>query len=326
MFLLILARNEIVAAIHDGCWAVKFTVVCLLYIASFWYGNDFFMIGYLNLTAWIGAFFLIYQALLMLVVAYKINEQLVKNAVEDNTNCSSVILVLMTLGITAGNLYWVIQQYRQFKCGYSYTIMSFTLVGIVAMYALVLLRSRSDASILTSSIAATYCLYLQWAALSSDSDSQCNTLLGARDNAIWQITLGLAFTMVSLFVISGSTKTEKDDNLTSDMGGHMMEKQEDLENKVEPKNDVVREGREPHVFAISNATIFFQALLILSSMYYAMLCTNWGQLDIYESDYTPDPTKSNKSFWLKLVAQWIAMSMYIFSMVAPLLFPNRNYE
>jgi len=49
--------------------------------------------------------------------------------------------------------------------------MTFTLVGIVAMYGLVLLRSRKDASILTSSIAATYCLYLQWAALSSDQDA-----------------------------------------------------------------------------------------------------------------------------------------------------------
>lgn len=111
--------------------------------------------------------------------------------------------------------------------------MTFTLIGIVAMYGLVLLRSRKDASILTSSIAATYCLYLQWAALSSDQDSTCNTLIGQKDNAIWQITLGLVFTMISLFIISGSTKSSDDDNLTSDMGGHLMEKGEDLEDKVE---------------------------------------------------------------------------------------------
>ena len=96
----------------------------------------------------------------MLIVAYKINEQLVSNAANDTTNCSGIILILMTVIITSGNGYWIVQQFREFKCGYNVTIMSFTLVGIVAMYGLVLLRSRKDASILTSSIAATYCLYL----------------------------------------------------------------------------------------------------------------------------------------------------------------------
>lgn len=50
MFLIILARNDIVAEIHDGCWATKFGLVILLFIASFWYGNEFFVIGYLNFT------------------------------------------------------------------------------------------------------------------------------------------------------------------------------------------------------------------------------------------------------------------------------------
>lgn len=157
----------------------------LLFFASFWYGNDFFVIGYLNVTSWIGTIFLIYQALLMLIVAYKINEQMVQNAMNDSTNCSSVILVILTALLTGANIYWAVQQYRQFKCGYSITIMTFTLVGIVAMYALVLLRSRKDASILTSSVAACYCLYLQWAALSSDQDSTCNKLLGEKENAVW---------------------------------------------------------------------------------------------------------------------------------------------
>jgi hypothetical protein len=61
-------------------------------------------------------------------------------------------------------------------------------------------------------------------------------------------------------------------------------------------------------------------------MYYAMLCTNWGELDIYEADYVPDQSKNNSSFWLKLVAEWITMSLYIFSLIAPVLFPNRNFE
>ena len=39
---------------------------------------------------------------------------------------------------------------------------------------------------------------------------------------------------------------------------------------------------EMHVFPISQATILFQALLCLASIYYAMLLTNWGKPTILD--------------------------------------------
>ena len=39
--------------------------------------------------------------------------------------------------------------------------------------------------------------------------------------------------MVALFVISGSTKTSEEANLTSEAGGHILEKKEDLDDKVD---------------------------------------------------------------------------------------------
>lgn len=73
VFIIILARNSVVAAFHDGCWFTKFLLVLAGYIGSMWIPNGF-MIGYLQLTKWVSLFFLIYQALLMLIVAYKIND------------------------------------------------------------------------------------------------------------------------------------------------------------------------------------------------------------------------------------------------------------
>jgi len=123
-------------------------------------------------------FFLIYQALLMLIVAYKINDTLVGNYEVDPGSCSGIILVVFTICITGGNLFWIIHQYITFKKSGNITIMTFTLIGIIAMYALVLIRSRKDASILTSSIAGFYCLYLQWSALSSNTDIVENPTFG----------------------------------------------------------------------------------------------------------------------------------------------------
>jgi len=71
----------------------------------------------------------------------------------------------------------------------------------------------------------------------------------------------------------------------------------------------------------------FQFLLMLVSMYYAMLCTNWGELYLYEKDTTSVPEDvTNQAYWLKLIAMWFTMLLYIFSLVAPLLFPNRSFD
>jgi len=183
IFVLILARNDIVASIHDGCWGIKFFLVSIIFIVSFWISNDFFMNTYLVISKWVSIIFLIYQALLMLIVSYKINDTLVSNAEEDN--CSSVILIAVTLIFTGFNGWWIVRQYMDFKCGYSVTTMTVTLIGIILMYGLVLVRSRADASILTSSIASCYCLYLQWAALSSDDNSSCNSNYNSSGNAVW---------------------------------------------------------------------------------------------------------------------------------------------
>ena len=157
-----------------------------------------------------------------------------------------------------------------FKCAYNFIIMLVTLVGIIAMHALVLIRSRKDSSILTSSIASIYCLYLQWSALSSETDESCNHNSGIKSNVWMQIVFGLVFTILALFVISGSTKTSDETNLASEISSHIVEKEENLEDRPEDEQGLKKSLREQkhshsasinseeaHVFSISTATIFF---------------------------------------------------------------------
>ena len=184
VFLILLGRNEAAAAFHDGCWLTKFLLMSGIYVGSFSLPNHFFLSTYMSLSKYASTIFLVYQGLLMLVVAYKINDLLVSNYEKDTGSCSGIVLVGVTLALTIVNCVWVVRQYKEFKCGYNITMMTATMVGIIAMYALVLLRARKDASILTSSIAAAYCLYLQWSALSSDGDPECNKRLGEKFN-VW---------------------------------------------------------------------------------------------------------------------------------------------
>ena len=100
--------------------------------------------------------------------------------------------------------------------------MSVTLVAIILMYGLALARTRKDASVLTSSIAALYCLYLQWSALSNDPDKNCNSNLDSVSNIVLQIFIGLGFTFTFLVIISSST------NKNTEGGSHLIENEDDL--------------------------------------------------------------------------------------------------
>jgi hypothetical protein len=76
VFIVILGRNTSAAVFHDGCWMMKSLMVLTMFVGFMWIPNSFF-VGYMAIARIISIFFMIYQGLLMLVVAYKINETLV---------------------------------------------------------------------------------------------------------------------------------------------------------------------------------------------------------------------------------------------------------
>ena len=159
----------------------------------------------------------------MLVVAYTLNSQLVRNVANEGGSafsCSGIILLGLFGVLSIGNLVWIIEQFRLFGgkgCGANTTMMIITcLLGLV-MYGIVLIRTRRDASVLTSAIVLSYCLYLQWSAMSSKNDPECNPYMHSGGNTTAEIILGLFFTFVSLLVISASTAKDGEENLTTQL-------------------------------------------------------------------------------------------------------------
>ena len=267
----------------------------------------------------------------MLVVAYKINEVLVGNYERDQSNCSGIIIVLVTVVLSLVNVTWAILQYMWYGgCGYNDILITITLVCGIAFYVLVIMRTRKDASILTSALVFTYILYLQWSALASNPNKTCNPFGGSASNTVAQISLGLFFTFICMVVISGSTKSSDDQTtLTQQVNGGLMEDKEDTTGErlddVEKSNGKVVDQDDMHAFPISSATILFQVLLILCAVYFSQLLTNWGNPSLLATDTTSFFTSNEMSFWIKLVAQWISMLIYLLSLLAPLMFPDREF-
>ena len=127
--------------------------------------------------------------------------------------------------------------------------------------------------------------------MSSAPDAECNPYTDSAGNTTLEICIGLFFTFLCLLIIGGSTTKGDDPTLTGDMASHMMEKEEDTQayKQINPSEGDNKEGgksaEEAHVFPISTATIMFQALMVLASVYYSMLMTNWGNPSVMDNTY-----------------------------------------
>ena len=139
------------------------------------------------------------------------------------------------------------------------TIMVITLIFGIFFYVIVVFRTRPDASLLTSSIVFLYNLYLQWSAMASNPDSNCNPFIVSSTFTATYISLGLFFTMLALIIIAASTKNEDKQTVATAVNDHLMEDANDndhIDDQENNKGEAVS-GEKLHVYPISKGTIIF---------------------------------------------------------------------
>jgi hypothetical protein len=327
ILLICLTRSQIAAVFHDGWWSFKFILVLASFIASFYIDNRFFE-GYVVFVRITSVFFLIYQGICILSLSYVINNAVVSYWAESEGSCAGVMLIVFTVIIYALDLVFLIFQFIWFKgCAFNIIILCVTILFGIIFTVLVALKTREDSSILTNAFVMSYALFLSWSAMASRPNDSCNPFLGSSSNTLYQIGLGLLFTLIALFSISMITKGDSDDNKAPAMTSPLVENEEDDE-EVGDIPQVGKEsvtGEEAHVFPITWPTIFFHILMMFASAYYGVLMTNWGNARIHDS-YTDVFEANNFSFWIKIVSQWGCFAIYTFSLVAPMLFPDRDFS
>ena len=96
---------------------------------------------------------------------------------------------------------------------------------------------------------------------------------------------------------------------------------EDAEGEAAPENE---ENKEAAIFPVTIATIVFQIVMLFASFYYGMLFTNWGNMIISESE-EPEIAFDNSTapMWIKIVSQWLTITLYIVSVSLPICCPDR---
>ncbi|RZF32042.1 hypothetical protein LSTR_LSTR005946 [Laodelphax striatellus] len=229
-------------------------------------------------------------------------------------------------------------------CTLNKVFITVNLVGAIVASAISILPNVQEmqprSGLLQSSVVSLYMVYLTWSSLSSNPDSQCNPGfflgIGKGDSAKTgdmqhfdsQSIVGLVVWMCCVLYSSLRSASKSDrfnmfeHALVGDNGGDSgsVDGGESGAAAASQRGDHKVWDNEENGVAYS--WTFFHLMFGLATLYVMMTLTNW---------YTPNSSletlnANTGSMWVKIISSWFCLSLYIWSLVAPIALPDRQFN
>lgn len=330
---------------QNGFWAIK-----ILLFVGFIVGAFFIPSGKFN-QVWmyvglIGAsLFILIQLILLIDFAHSWNSSWVDNMEESGSKCWAAMLLTFTFIMYGASiaglvcLYVYFTQNKQSSCHLNKFFISFNLILSVIASILSIHPKVQDiqprSGLLQSAVITLYTVFLTWSALSYDPDV-CNPfhkqkigLTSIDSQAIIGIIVMFLMVMYASIRTSSSSQVGKlamTSNSSSAGGSESTALTEgrssggDNVNEIEDNRGRVWDDEED---AVAYSYSFYHFMLFLASLYVMMTITNWYKPE--GSDFHT-LTDSTASVWVKMVSSWLCLLLYIWTLIAPLCFPDRDFD
>lgn len=343
--------NDVRAGIQDGWWLIKLGLIVVLSVLAFFIPNEFFVVfGWITLFGAAG--FILIQLVLLIEFAYTWAETWVANyqgesQIEEN-KIWFWLLMGCTLGLYAGAIVLSVLIYVFFYKGESECWMNIMLptvnLAICATLSAISINSRiQDAhpskgtGLLQSAVVTAYCTYLIYSAVTSEPESSHCNPFNHVGGSLSSLLIGAAFTIVAVCfstvriaskgenIISSSEDTSLTTNSPTETEPLALGEGEDGE-AVNPEADAAKKEADDEAEAVTYNYTFFHITFLLGAMYVFMLITDWQTVSgIAEGDdYKVD--HGFVAVWVKVATSWLAALLYLWSLVAPCLFPDRDFS
>ncbi|KVH98088.1 TMS membrane protein/tumor differentially expressed protein [Cynara cardunculus var. scolymus] len=287
-------------SLHHGGWMMKVICWCLLVILMFFLPNE--IISFYESTSKFGSgLFLLVQVVLLLDFVHSWNDKWV--GYDEQFWYAALLIVSLVCYVAtflfSGLLFYLFTPSGQ-DCGLNMFFILMTLI-LVFVFAIITLHPTVSGSILPASVISFYCMYLCYSGLASEPrDYTCNGL-HKHSKAVNTSTLTVGLLTTVLSVVYSAVRGEKP--LLP------LDKRDEHEEKEKSK---------PVTYSYS----FFHIIFSLASMYSAMLLTGWST-SVGESGRLVDV--GWPSVWVRIITSWATAGLFIWSMVAPHLFPDREF-
>jgi hypothetical protein len=218
-------------------------------------------------------------------------------------------------------------------------VITLSLLAIIGMTALQL--AGTEGSLLTSSVISLYSVYLCYSIVSKNPRHECNPQLGRND--VWGITIGLLLTTISLVWTGWSWSAEARLNVDAVQAAKAVgPSPASSSNDGDLNLDVpLIDGQEAGTSGLVSSTAGgggsessdlkhvwkLNIVMALISCYVAMILTGWGTVDgLDENHNAANPTVGRWNMAILGLSQWLAIGLYAWTLVAPRIFPDRDFS
>ncbi|XP_061530992.1 LOW QUALITY PROTEIN: serine incorporator 2 [Phycodurus eques] len=331
------------AALQNGFWFFKFLILVGITVGAFFISDPAFNTVWYYFGLVGSLFFIIIQLILLIDFAHSWNQAWVENAENNDNKCWYAGLVTFTflnyaMAFTAVVLFYVYytqpDDCTEHKVVISLNLIFCIIVSIVSILPKVQ-KAQPYSGLLQSSLISLYTMYVTWSAMTNNPNHKCNpSLLSLVSNGStpshsgehtpgqlqwWdaQSVVGLLlFFFCTLYAsIRSSSNTQVNKLLQTEEGG-----KESGEAMV--GEDGVRRAVDNEEDGVTYNYSAFHFHLALASLYIMMTLTNW---------YLPDTStqamqRSKPAVWVKVCSSWLGLSLYLWTLVAPLILPDRDFN
>ncbi|XP_037130359.1 serine incorporator 2 [Syngnathus acus] len=330
------------ASLQNGFWFFKFLILVGIMVGAFFITDPVFHTVWYYFGLLGSLLFIIIQLILLIDFAHSWNKAWVGKAEDNDNKCwyaglLSFTFLFYALAFTAIVLFYHYYT-RSDDCTEHKVIISLNLIFCVIVSIVSILPNVQEAQpysgLLQASLISLYTMYVTWSALTNNPNRKCNpSLLSLVSNVSttspssepppgqlqwWdaQSVVGLLiFFLCTIYAsIRSSTNTQVNKLLQTEEGGG-----EAGENVGQ---DGVRRAVDNEEDGVTYNYSAFHFHLALASLYIMMTLTNW---------YLPDTTtqamrSSMPAVWVKVCSSWLGLSLYLWTLVAPLIFPDRDFN
>ena len=292
-----------------GFWPFKVFLFLILLISSFIIPATFFINYYVS-SAIFSIIFMVINGILLVDLAHRVSEYLIEKYEETNGRFWQVLMISLFVGVNIGSIvlsvFLIIKTSDTEWASLTKFFVGLNAVLVVTKQVISVLPKVQEANpqsgILQSTLLGFYTTYIVASAVTSKSflvegiPSDDKFMSTVRWIAIILTFLSIAY---SAFSVGGSSGKL---SLTS------AEAEEDDEEAAAQYN-----------------YSFFHFVFISAAAYMAVILTYWQQpafndLDVFVT------IDHNSVVWFKMVSAWFITLLYIWTLVAPIIFPDRDFS
>ncbi|XP_028416503.1 probable serine incorporator [Dendronephthya gigantea] len=323
------SQKECRAGIQNGYWGIKFLVLFVLCLWSFWVKSHKFAEAWMYIGLVGGLLFIVIQVMLLIDFAHTWNEVWTNNAEETGNKgwlaaLGTFVFVFLGFALTGFILAYVFTTSE--GCDLNRFIISFNLITCVLMLGVSILPKIQEvqpkSGLLQSSIISLFLSYITLTSVanepydlpdasSNSTSTSCDvqsTNFGGSKNTTMIVGLVVTFVMIIYSSLKTSGSADKfSTNTTAPV---------DLD---EEKGKVVNDEEEEVVYSYS----FFHFIYLLAALYIMMVMTNWVEPDVSD---TENVQGTWGAFWVKIITGWVCVVLYLWTLVAPICMPNRDFS